>query len=979
MALVPTIGLSQSITSGSVTGLVTTENAEPVGAALLYLRDEAGGRTYVSETNNDGVFGFSLLPPGEYSLIAEQLGYRPINIDGILITAGALARVAVVLMEAEPPVATIDSVPFVGGSVAAQPGVERTIPAAGLRRTSWNDRTLFEIARLVTPSDAPTAYEGLNEAPLRLAIDGTPLGITRHPVLPQTVLLAGAVPTLGFTQASVLSAPTDLEWGGFASGVINGIPRRGTSDFSIGVFGDWAGSPGASSANFDPTTLSHSSVRAGGVVSGSIVPDTLQFVLGGEYQKLQTPFPTAWVATPGDVALVSVAADSFGVDLTPYVETRIRERTVTTGFVRFDSQLERHGIYLWSSFTQFEESEPFTGQLGVLGLGTRVKGTDITGGLSAASRLSRVFRNELRLGFASTSRDFNDNSITSTWVGGAGVRFGTDAGQPGDFRRTHFSVNDALHVNFGVIRFKLGGGIAVASHDLTTEYGAVGEYTFTDPDYYGREEGAVMVATGSPLPARWSKPQYTGLLQMMWSASPRVDLTFGVRWDGESLPDEKVIPNPEWEALTGLANGSLPGFLNKWSPRIGFRWRYGAHDDWVVQGNGGIYYDEVDPGVLAELISESGRITIRRGIGDVSGWVDPSVRLAGQQVGARLALLGPNYQAPRSSKFSIGLARRIGTRGVIEIAGNYRHTEFLARRQDLNLLNGRVGMDQYGRPIYGDLSKSGSVLAPEPGTNRRFPGFELVSALNADGKSDYWGVTTRLDIPVGRFLSLLASYTYSQTKDNLLSGIQAGPYEELTPFPDSLGGRDWANGLSTFDVPHRVAIVAELQPLGRPGLSIAALFRYQSGRPFTPGFRYGVDINGDGSSGNDPAFVDDGILGIPEILARWPCLRDQIGGFAERNACRQPGTSSLDLRVGFGPIPVGSYPVEFWVEALNVTETDAGIHDNALYVVDPNTPLTKDPQTGEVTVPLLANGNFGNPVAFRGPGRSLRFGLRVNY
>ena len=962
-----------------MTGRVVTVAAEPVGDALVYLRDVAGGRTYRAEANSDGIFGFALLPPGEYDLVAEQLGYTPNNTAGILITAGAQARVTIVLEEAEPPVTTIDSVPFIGGSVAAQPGVERTIPSVGLDRSIWHDRTLFEVTRLVTPSDGPTAYEGLNEAPLRLAIEGTPLGIARHPVLPQTTLLAGAVPTLGFTQASLLAAPTDIEWGWFAGGLLNGVPRRGSSDFSISLFGDWAGSPLTSSKNFDPNAQDHRSVRAGGFFSGSIVPDTLQFVAGGEYQKIQTPLPSVWVPTPGDSALVAVAADSFGVNITPYVEPRIREREVTTGFVRFDSQLDQHGIYLWSSFTQFEETEPATGQLGVVGLGTRVKGRDITGGLSAVSRLSRVFQNELRLGFASTSRDFNDNDITSTWVGGAGVRFGTDAGQLGDFRRTHFSVNDALQLAFGAIRFKIGGGITFASHNLSTEYGAMGEYAFTDPDYYGREQGSVMVVTGSPLPAIWSKPQYTGLLQMMWSAGPRVDLTFGVRWDGESLPNEQVVPNTEWEALTGLANDSLPSFLNKWSPRIGFRWRYGANDDWVVQGNGGIYYDEVDPGVLAELISESGRTVVRRGIGDVSEWIDPSGSLAGEEVGARLALLGPNFQAPRSSKFSFGLARRIGTRGVIEIAGNYRHTEFLARRQDVNILNGPAGVDQYGRPIYGNLSKSGSVLAADPGTNRRFAGFELVSALNADGESEYWGATARLDIPAGRFLSLLASYTYSQTKDNLLSDIQAGPYEELTPFPDSLSGRDWAKGLSTFDVPHRVAVGAEIQPLGRAGFSVAALFRYQSGRPFTPGFRYGVDINGDGSSGNDPAFVDDGIDGIPEIIARWPCLRSQVGRFAERNACRQPGTNSLDLRVGLGPIRIASYPIELWIEALNVTETDAAIHDNALYLVDPNTPLTQDAQTGQVTVPLLANDNFGNPVAYRGRGRSWRFGLRVNY
>jgi hypothetical protein len=50
-----------------------------------------------------------------------------------------------------------------------------------------------------------------------------------------------------------------------------------------------------------------------------------------------------------------------------------------------------------------------------------------------------------------------------------------------------------------------------------------------------------------------------------------------------------------------------------------------------------------------------------------------------------------------------------------------------------------------------------------------------------------------------------------------------------------------------------------------------------------------------------------------------------------------------------------------------------------LYLVDPAAPLVTDPATGRVTVPLVVNGNFGGPLAYRTTGRLVRLGLRVGY
>jgi hypothetical protein len=159
-------------------------------------------------------------------------------------------------------------------------------------------------------------------------------------------------------------------------------------------------------------------------------------------------------------------------------------------------------------------------------------------------------------------------------------------------------------------------------------------------------------------------------------------------------------------------------------------------------------------------------------------------------------------------------------------------------------------------------------------------------------------------------------------------------------------------------------------------LRLGAFYRYQSGRPFTPGFRDGVDANGDGSAQNDPAFVDPAIVGMDALLAEWDCLADQAGEFAERNSCRGPGIHRLDARLALGVYDFRGHPVELVVDLLNAFDADTGLRDHALVLIDRNGTIQMDPD-GTVTLPLVVNPRFGEELIRRTSGRSLRLGLRV--
>ena len=115
------------------------------------------------------------------------------------------------------------------------------------------------------------------------------------------------------------------------------------------------------------------------------------------------------------------------------------------------------------------------------------------------------------------------------------------------------------------------------------------------------------------------------------------------------------------------------------------------------------------------------------------------------------------------------------------------------------------------------------------------------------------------------------------------------------------------------------------------------------------------------------------------MVSQWQCLRTQGGQCVERNSCRGDWLNTLDLRLTVSPIRLGGYPIELVVDGLNLLDPDLAEPDRALFLVDPEGSITRDPATGVVTIPLIVNPNFGKPVTRYSTGRAVRVGVRVNY
>lgn len=907
---------AQSLTAGRVEGVLRDAARRPVFDALVSLVERTSGARFEATTDRDGSFSIATLPVGRYAFTAEALGYVPLRVLEVAVTAGPVTRLDFTLRTATPPVNAVDTLP--GGSGRVQTGgwlLERGYADLVGERRLGSDLSAFS-----TNADA-LSIEGL---PWRYAapmLDGA-LGVSRASPPGNGAEAAGAQLPLRFiAEAEIGGLGSDVEVGG------SGVGIRASSMLGGRVPASRLIAEGGSN-----------SYGAGFSVSGPLQGDTARAVFGADYQRLERGFAE-------DEAL----------------DPRIEERASVNG--RFDWQAnDRLAITARGSATHTTAAGIALREGPMVGAGRSYELTAAQFLLNARGRITQRLSHEWRLSAdVGASEGENRNSIRSD-IASMPSRLGRAADGRFDQDWLTPRLSGMLHFEWGAHRFKLGFSQAV--HRMGSDYLRDGDGVYALGDSLAIANGAWRRVVGTGLNTDLRVRESAYFLQDAWQVAPGLSLTLGARISGVRLPTGSIEGNGNWLAASGLDNRIVDGTSSSLSPRVGVRWELGRNAAWVIEGDLGTYNDIPDLRDLAEALTLDRGQDVRYGVGTFDLTAAPTLADA-PVVGRTLTMLAPQFAGPRTQRASLGLAHRRGEWRA-SLSGSFRHTDFLARRRDLNLPSA-LGSDQFGRPLYGTLSQQDAALVVEPGTNRRFAGFDAVHVLEPTGYSTYWGVTLGLDRSVANGLSTLFQYTFSNTVDNVLGFGST----QISPFPDGLVGEDWAEGRSDFDVPHRLLFAAEWRQGER--MAIGGVYRLRSGLPYTPGVRGGVDANGDGDWTNDPAFIDAALLpaGVDA------CVRRSIGSFAERNACRDEMAHGFDLRATFRLARTSIGGVDVVIDAVDVLASKVGPLDRALLRVDPTGSVTTDPLTGVTTVPYIVNPDFGTRLNAKAPGIFWRIGMRI--
>jgi hypothetical protein len=849
-----------------------------------------------------------------------------------------------------------------------------------------------DLTEVVRPGDARDAWAlstgGLAASASRLWVDGLPEQLIRHPSLPGEPASAPLFQRGALSQAQVQSIGFDTEWRGYPGSLLAGHTQRGSNLLSFRPYASFSNAALGSTTEDNPADSAGTSFQVGASLGGPIVRDTAHFMLRLDYQQARTPSAYPWENDAGVYnganvstreTIAAIAQDLYGRPIPGAVQPVVRTWNGFSSLGRVDWRLGRHTAVLRFGYAHWKEESPLLLDERSNLNDTELDSKDLSGALSITSSWPG-FSNEIRLGFANSTRDWTTGTLAATSLAAEDVAFGGSGALPGLFDTKSLDVSDVFQFKIARHRFKAGINYTLTNYRQDYRYGSSGIYTFGSLDDYAEGNGTYYRSVAPTQETAAPQLSEGGLyFQDTWTASPEIALSLGVRYDLQTLPQDEIAFNPEWFALTGQANNYVPYDNHGWGPRAGLVWDVQNRGEWIVRGGAGLYFAGLDPAIFSEAVLFDGGISIIRGQGQFTTWPDqPDIDLA-PNVGARLTLFNDTWRNPRTFKGGFGVSHVWSGGTAFHFNGAYHHTDFLARRRDLNRNPVQAGTTQEGRPVYGTLVKQGGLISPAPESNRRFTDFDLVSGLASTGFSDYYEVSLLLERQVTRGLSFAASYTYAKTDDNVLGQRTMDPADQLNPFPDGINGADWAEGRSDFDVPHRVALSGEYRIGDKTPITVGARWRYRSGLPFTPGFRQGVDVNGDGAGGNDPAYLDAGVTGIGAALSAAGCS----GGtnvFATRNSCREDAAMSLDLRFSVGlPIQASDGSrLSLVLDAFNVVASTVGLVDRALLLVDPNGVLTTDSQ-GNVTLPLVVNPNFGNIQSRRSDPRLFRVGVRMEY
>ena len=964
----------QSLTTGALRGSVNDQAGAPLGDVLVTLIQSGSGLGRIRTTDRDGEFVFGLLAPGDYELLIEREGFVPLRVTNVVVRPGRAATSNVSLRAAQGPVTSQDVVAFQGGGPSlSQPQFAQWFPRAQLTRSPFRTRELTEALHLSSTASRQLGnVEGLPISMLGYSIDGIV-----HRGVNTSAFDAFAITSLplgGFDAAELVTNGVDVEQSGFAGPVLNGFSRRGAGKWTPSVFGRFTAN--ASGEGLDDIERP-SDFQAAGVVGGPLGSDSAGFLIGGEFRRYDAPFaaPFAYAADAGAALVAAAAGQQITLDALT-VPGAARTEAISL-FARAEWQLsERHRIETRVGFGTAPQVGAPVSLVETVGFGGQSEATTLTASTTMLSELSASTGNELRLGVTSDQQDYQPQSddafitdpvIPFTTVASDGFFFGGSQASLFEQSRRHITLSDAVSLHRGKHTFKLGAAFETSMIEQTQFFGALPTASFGSPAEVATSQGLLVQPIGTPATADFSLIQIGGFVQDTWRPGSGLELVLGLRYDNQAIPVDDLEIDNEWLRLTGLSNSATPTSLSKISPRFAVKWEPGSQG-WMFGAGIGVYHSEADVSALAAAIGSNGRT--RRVFGDISSWADglPTDTVGS---GRSLTLLSPGFTAPASVRASGGVTRSFGTMSV-HVGASYRETNNLSRYIDLNRWSDGILEDQNGRPVFGQLVQSGELIVASPGSNRRFAGFDQVIGVNSDGHSSYKAATIAFERSSTQGIGVIASYTYSRTEDNGYGARTLTNEPQVAPSLLTAQGSEWEDGRSDFDIPHRFVVSADVPVIS--AVRIGAIYRYQSGAPFTPGFPVGVDVNGDGFAGNDPAFIGSDVA---NLLQNADCATSQAGDFAERNSCRMDAIQSLDMRLAAQVTRGTAGRLEIVVDAINVLQSDVGVIDRALYRVNASGALATN--AGVVSVPLVPNSQFGQLQQRASMPRLLRVGLQYNW
>jgi hypothetical protein len=934
------------VTNAELTGRVTDQNGAAVPNATVTARNAGTGLTRTAQTNEEGNYTITQLPPGNYEVTVEAQSFSRALTRNLELNIGTRLSQNVTLqpgqitetVEVSAGGAVVELTRSELGGVVTPLEVEN-LPL--LNRTFANLSVIMPEARPAGNFD-PTktrvgnvAFNGGDGRQVDVNVDG---GDNKDNVVGS---LLQNFSYESIQEFQVLQHRWTAEQGRAVGGVVNVITKSGTNDFRGSLFANFRDEQWraldffekqrlAADPNFVKPNFSRQEI--GGSIGGPIKRDNLFFFFALERFRERQNVAVSAAALPelqlipGNEAVSEIPTPYNDTLMTTKIDHRISDKQ--TMFYRF--------AYQKNDSPNDQVPNPAT--------------TDLTGGNLTNNKLysfvvnhSYAFSPTKLNQFVFHIQDFKNEILGVTTnprlVFPTGIEIGPNVNTPQATLerkyqfRDDFSMlagNHSLKFGTNYIYTDLGGYFFFGSSGYTVTFFDLPSVIRSNTTRYPQgfaTPGAVQniqFATGEASHDQIFH-QLAFYVQDDWKVRPNLTFNLGLRWDANigNLPDQtnnrtfavlRQLNEPRAQALTADAE-KLSRTTPSWTefqPRVGFAWDPTGAGRTVVRGGYGIFYDQLFQNLTIFGLAQSGSEIYQTvlnltnsavGQGQLANFrfgVDPlpglpaNFSISNLGTGSFGRITDPDASEPYVQKFSLGFETQL-TRNLT-LSSDYVHT-LGVKEPRVQVINPQI------RSVCDPLFPGSVPSSPRcvRGANSRYFDQAFVAAglpanrleqINMIGTTnrslyDSWATTLR-----GRRRNMTFSASYVLASSRSWGGQPVASYTgngiAVTPERQFLQEE---YGPTRFDERHRIVASGVFDLPG--GFQLSPILQLASSRPYSP--TTGVDIDGDGLATNDRLCEGVDPLALLQAVRNRPSTQtptDVVRAFNPRG-CRQTQVNSF--------------------------------------------------------------------------------------
>jgi hypothetical protein len=414
-----------------------------------------------------------------------------------------------------------------------------------------------------------------------------------------------------------------------------------------------------------------------------------------------------------------------------------------------------------------------------------------------------------------------------------------------------------------------------------------------------------------------------------FDASTKLKVTAGLRLDIPFFID-KPNPNPLLFSEYGLKTEDVPNGQLLWSPRVGFNYSLNDEKTRQLRGGIGIFTGRIPFVWIANQYTNSGATLAtldKRGSKGESVplynngerileqyWADqldvsiddPAVKSKIEEElkkvpTSEVNIMDPNFKLPQSLRINVAYDFKLPYDITATLEAIYTKTLNEINYENINLTYPTEKVTGDGRPRHTTALANGK--------------FQNVLLINNTNKGYQYSISGSLQRSWHSGFFATLAYNYGQSRDvNSGTNTTALSGWEFNPTPGYSNKQ--LLSYSVWDLRQRVVgnISYQKEWLGFMATTVSVFYNGQSGEPFS--FMISGDLNGDGASGNDVAYIPKQkgeVLLMPSsatdmrtpdeiwnqlnsFIDRDPYLKEHRGQYAARNGARSPWESRFDVR-----------------------------------------------------------------------------------